>query len=343
MDRRRRIDQFLKGRVIGRLEAGQTQTEVSRALNVSQSIISRLWRRYRDTGEVSTRHRAGRPRVTNYRQDRYLAVTARRYRTLSGRLLSAELAAASGVRVSRQTVYRRLGAKGLFARRPAICVPLTRVQRRIRLRWSRDHQNWTQNDWSNVLFSDESRFSLQTDSRRTILWRERGTRYHPNNIVERDQYGGGGVMVWAGIMMNGRTQLHVFDRGNINALRYRDEILRPYVRLFRGAVGPDFLFMDDNARPHRALLVGEFLESEDINRMEWPARSPDMNPIENVWDALGRRVSSRQPPPRTIQELRTVLKQEWELLPTELIQHVITSMKRRCEACIAVRGNHIPY
>ncbi|GBO13859.1 hypothetical protein AVEN_267484-1 [Araneus ventricosus] len=104
-----------------------------------------------------------------------------------------------------------------------------------------------------------------------------------------------GLMVWAGIMLHGRTPLHVFERGTVTGVRYRDEILEPHVRLFRGAVGPEFILTEDNARPHRALLVGEFLESEDIRRMDWPARSPDLNPIEHVWDALGREIATRHP------------------------------------------------
>ncbi|GBN43437.1 hypothetical protein AVEN_130985-1 [Araneus ventricosus] len=91
-----------------------------------------------------------------------------------------------------------------------------------------------------------------------------------------------GLGVWAGIMLDGRTPIHVFERGTVIGVRYRDEILEPYVRLFRGAVGPEFILIDDNARPHRALLVDKFLESEDIRRMDWPARSPDLNPIEHV-------------------------------------------------------------
>ncbi|GFT94864.1 transposable element Tcb2 transposase [Trichonephila clavipes] len=146
-------------------------------------------------------------------------------------------AQATGGPISLFTVARRLHGGGLFARRPVRCVPLTPAHRRRRSLRCREHRNWRDNEWGRVLFTDESTFSLSSDSHRILIWRERGSRNHPSNIIERDRYGGRGVLVWGGIMLGSRTDLHIFDAGSVNGTRYCNEILLPYVRLFRGAMG----------------------------------------------------------------------------------------------------------
>ena len=93
-------------------------------------------------------------------------------------------------------------------------------------------------------------------------------------VVEHDRFGGGAVFVWAGISYDGRTDLYVIRNGALTGVRYRDETLHPIVRPYAGACGPGFIMMDDNARPHRARVVDQYLEQEGIERMDWPARSP---------------------------------------------------------------------
>ncbi|GFW63415.1 HTH_Tnp_Tc3_2 domain-containing protein [Trichonephila clavipes] len=87
--------------------------------------------------------------------------------------------AASGKQICRKTVARRLRGGGLYARRSVVCVLLTIQHRTARLQWCREHHNWTEQDWACVLFSDESRFSLSSDCRRQLIWRESGTAYRP--------------------------------------------------------------------------------------------------------------------------------------------------------------------
>ncbi|GFV10606.1 transposable element Tcb2 transposase [Trichonephila clavipes] len=171
-----------------------------------------------------------------------------------------------------------------------------------------------------VPFQPNHRFSPYVHMERT-----RDPRYLPFNAQEINNYSGRDLMVWAGIMLDGRTSLHVFERGSVTGVRNKDEVLEPYVHFFMGACFPEFILMDNNARPHSALLVDEFLESEDIRRMDWSARSPDLNHIEYVWDALERAIATRIHPPRTIQEMKTVLLNEWGQLPQELINCLISN------------------
>ncbi|GBO11231.1 hypothetical protein AVEN_149328-1 [Araneus ventricosus] len=101
--------------------------------------------------------------------------------------------------------------------------------------------------------------------------------------------------------------------------------------------------MDDNARPHRARLLRSYLESETIPHIAWPARSPDLNPIEHVWDMLGRWIAGRSVPSGTLHELQQALLHEWALLPQQAINDTIPSMPRLCQACISARVFHTRY
>ncbi|GFX40438.1 HTH_Tnp_Tc3_2 domain-containing protein [Trichonephila clavipes] len=134
----------------------------------------------------------GHPRVTTPNGDRYLAVTAKRNRRSTASDLSRQLSA-NGTTVSRQTVYRRLEHIGLYARRPVRCVSLTATHCRLRLTWSREHAFWTPQQWSCLMFSDESGFSLWSDSRRILILRAAGDQ---ENTIERHRYGGAGWLAF---------------------------------------------------------------------------------------------------------------------------------------------------
>ncbi|GFX05618.1 transposable element Tcb1 transposase [Trichonephila clavipes] len=146
------LDDFLRGRIIGRLECGRTQLEVSEELGIIQSVISRLWQLFQVDGNVSRCYSTGRFRVTTPNEYRYLAVSAKRNRPSTVSDLSRQLYTATGSAVPRQTVYRRLEHIGLYTRRPVRCVPPAVTHCRLRLTWSREHALWTPQQWSCVMF-----------------------------------------------------------------------------------------------------------------------------------------------------------------------------------------------
>ncbi|GFV59674.1 transposable element Tcb1 transposase [Trichonephila clavipes] len=185
MSSRHHIDDFMRGRIIGKIEEGRKITDVAREFDIAHGVVSRLWKSFKTTGMCSRRHGGGRVRSTTPAEDRYIVLSAKRNRRTTAQQVANQFLAASGKQISRKNVARRLRGGGLYARIPVACVSLTRQHCTVRLQWCREHNNWTEQDWACVLFSDDSRFSLSSDCRRQLIWRESGTAYRPENIGKR--------------------------------------------------------------------------------------------------------------------------------------------------------------
>ena len=202
-----------------------------------------------------------------------------------------------------------------------------------RLQWCRHHQRWDNCQWNHVMFSDESRFTVDFLDRHRRDWCQGYKHFHDVNVIRHDPHGGGSVMVRAVITAAGRTDFHVVA-GRVTRQYYRDNILVSHVVAFARHYCRHFIFQDDNARCNRARIVTIYLQ-QNISRLPWPALSPDLSPIEYVWDMLGQRIRQHQQPPANVQELAAALQQEWNNIPQIDLRCLFRSMPSRIRACRA--------
>ena len=302
------------------LARGDNVSNVSRAFGCHRNTIIRLRQRFQQTGGVANRRRPGRPRVTNPRTDRLITLThpRRRFQTATS--------SARQYGISKQTVLRRLrqARQPIRPRRPNVGQVLTARHRAARLQWAQRHFRWGRQQWARVLFSYESRFNISHHNGRIRVFRRKGERFADNCLIQRDRFGGGSVMVWGGIMGRRKTNVIVVQ-GNLNAQGYINQILQPEAVPFLQRRAPAIL-IHDNARPHVARICRQFLNRNNVNVLPWPAVSPDMNPIEHIWDYLGRKVRARGNV-HNLRDLEHALIHEWNNILNIVIRCYIGQCK----------------
>ncbi|GFW73437.1 transposable element Tcb2 transposase [Trichonephila clavipes] len=260
-------------------EAGWSNRRIGRHLGRSDKVVARCWQQWITEGRVYRRGGSGRPRNTNDREDRAIRRVATSAPTTSLASIQRHLPPSRHPVPSRETIRRRLTEVGLRSRLPLRRLPLTPHHRQCRLDFCLPRATWSVTDWRHVIFSDESRFSLSADDHRTRVWRRTGQRSDPAFIVERHTAISQGVTVWGAISWDTRSSLVVLQ-GTLTARRYVDDILTPIVLPMLSS-RPGAIYQQDNARPHTARLSQQCLQGYDV--LPWPARSPDLSPIEHVW------------------------------------------------------------
>lgn len=249
--------------------------------------------------------------------------------------LKCKWAEASGTSVSVQTVRRRLLDKGLRGCVAAKKPRLTENHKRKRLQWAKERKLWTTNDWRKILWSDESSFELWRTRGRVWVRRRKGERFLDECIVPTIKHGGGKVMVWGTMARSGVGSLTVVD-GRLNAEAYI-KLVKKYVKKdARKLIGRRFTFQQDGAPCHTAKATSEALLKMNICVLPWVAQSPDLNPIEHLWDHLGKVVDEMRP--TSLPDLKEKLFAAWKSIQPEVVRKLVDSMPTRVRGVIRSRG-----
>lgn len=341
MSRKAELSVETRAVIVALHEEGYSTRKIASKTNVSQNAVMRALRRKRETGCNQTRHRSGRPKATSKQEDKFICVESKRNRTRTAPEIREQLNSTRETQVSVSTVQRRLrdyGLKGCIAAKK----PLLRKQNKVkRLNWAKKHKDWTVEQWSKVLFTDESKFEIFSGRRRQYVRRLVGERMIGQCVIPTVKHGGGSVMVW-GCFAGDKVGDLVQIEGIMDKKLYHTILQRHAFPCGKRIVGRGFVFQQDNDPKHTSKFCRNYIaakeKQKELEYMEWPPQSPDCNPIELLWDELDREVRKMQP--TNSKQLWAFLKTCWDRLSTESLQKLIERMPRICAAVIRARGGY---
>ncbi|KAJ1305355.1 hypothetical protein OPQ81_000370 [Rhizoctonia solani] len=286
----------------------------------------------------------GCPRKLNPAATHYAVRLVTNHNSVSTQQATQTLCELTGESISPRTVCRALHRSGLKAVKKVKKPKLTRAHIKARIEFAEAHKDWTVEDWKHVLWSDETKINRLWSDGVHWAWARPGEGLSDRLIVPTANFGGGSLMFWGCMGWNGTGHGTKID-SRLNKELYveilADEFLDSLEYL--GMEQERVIFQHDNARPHKAKMTQKWLEENGIECLKWPANSPDLNPIENLWAELKRRLGEYETPPSGILELWERVQDVWNGLEWKYCRNLIESMPRRMALVLERRGKAIPY
>ena len=321
--------------------AGWTRIRIAQHFDLPYITVKQVVKRCMESSTTARKKGSGRPRRLTAEAIAIIISAVGENSQVSAPRLAGMIADKLGIRVSAGTIRNALKAlefdSCIAARKPLLST--VHKQRRLdkALEWSR----WPFRTFKKVMYSDESRFNLHVSDGKVRVWRQRGTRLDEANCVTTVKGNGGGIMVWGCISYNGVGALALVE-GNMDSIAYT-QLMATHLHESASELGldDDFIFQQDNATCHVSKYSREFFRENNVELLDWPAQSPDMNPIEHVWSYISIRLAEKDI--KNKKQLWEEIREIWNTIPLSYIRSLYDSIPRRCAAVIRAKGSWTKY
>ena len=334
MVKKMEISLDVRNQIVGLYKGGYSQRDISKIISVHRNTKHSILRKWLASGTTKNHARCGRPKKLTDRDLRSLRITLRKNRWATLSTITHQFNEdVAPVLITPKTVSRRLHEMGYYARVAKRKPLISTRNKKKRLVFYKAHKAWSLSQWRSVIWSDESRFKLFKSDGRSKVWRKKGETYKSDCIVNTVQGYGGSVLIWACFCHDKLGPCIVVD-SRMNSTVYINDILKPFHRKFYSNLVrkiPNLVLMQDNAPCHTSGQTRKWLTQKKIKLLTWPPQSPDMNPIESLWDILEKRINARSNRPKNLRELKEVLLQEWNELPAQTLCKLVESYQKDFE------------
>lgn len=330
------ISDETRARIVGLSEAGKTGVDIAAIVRVHVRTVQRVVKKFREDGTYKCKPCGG--SHAKKLSDRDVRAIIRVSKTHRRSTLS-EITNICSTQVSRSTIRRALHESGIFSRIAVKKPFLTHRHMSKRLAFAQKYCGWTIKEWERVVWTDESTFEVGKISKQVHVWRYAHERYSSSCIVPTFKSGRTSLMIWGAFAGGQKSQLVFMPKDRRSAKDFVEVVYNVELLHFMSRV-PQGLLMEDGAPVHRSKVCEEWRQTHLLKKLDWPANSPDLNPIENLWKILKDVVQHGPICPKNLDDLKVVIDREWRLInPTKLLQ-LCHSMPSRLQAMIEANGGH---
>lgn len=326
-DRTKAVDRVLHG--------GETMAAVAKQFKVTTSAVSQLVKKYRTVGSVEDVKKKPKPK----KLDRKNLKRIRRAARAKPKRSLKKTKAALHLPVCVETLRKSLHDMNFESFRPRRVPQISKKNIAARIDWASKHLLRPLSYWRRLCATDESRFTCLGNDSHVRVWREKGKAFSPTCTVGRLQAGGGGVLVWGGLSVEGPGPL-VRIEGTVDSASYR-ALLTETIKPWLASLPFEPIMLQDHAPAHTSGATKTTIADLNIDLMSWCPQSPDANCIENVWSLIKRRLSDKKT--RTPDELWRQIKNQWRKLTKKECEDLILSTPRRMKAIVDAKGHPTPY